>query len=344
MATARPFAYNTGSSIAGTEQLGTLAIGIPTSGFASTGLEWWNGPDEDLGYVIAQSVPGDTQPTPVSGVSASVGFFRTPDLTDQSFIDLAGVIAGPSGPFATATDAKLWLNNNGYWTSYSPIVTDNLLIYLDSGDNSSYPGSGSTWFDLQGASNDATLINSPTYSASFGGILSFDDASTEYATIPNIGNQTNWTVECWFRLATSLSGKVTSIVSNQYDLGSKLNFSVGTNNAPINYNLAVGFFDGAWRSTTGFVPSTNTWYQVVGTYDGTTIRQYVNGVASGGTLTYSGTPQSGGEIRLMRRWDSAASSGNLADGDLAIVRIYSDALTSGEVLQNFNSDKSRFGL
>ena len=65
MATARPFAYNnTGSPIAGTEQVGNLSVGTPTSGFSSTGIPWWNGPDEDLGYVIAQSVPSNAQPTP----------------------------------------------------------------------------------------------------------------------------------------------------------------------------------------------------------------------------------------------------------------------------------------
>ena len=64
MATTRPFSYNTGSPIAGTIQVGNLAVGFPTSGF--TGMEWWNGPDEDLGYVIAQPVSGDTQPTPIT--------------------------------------------------------------------------------------------------------------------------------------------------------------------------------------------------------------------------------------------------------------------------------------
>ncbi len=67
MATARPFAYNTGAGITGTEQVGGLAVGTPTDGFAATGLQWWNGPDEDLGYVIAQSVPSNTQPTPYLG-------------------------------------------------------------------------------------------------------------------------------------------------------------------------------------------------------------------------------------------------------------------------------------
>ena len=122
MATARPFAYNIGAPITGTDQVGGLAVGTPTAGFASTGLPWWNGPDEDLGYVIAQSVPGNTQPVPVGtgATGASIGFFRSSALTDPSFISLSNTIAGPSGggPFASGSAAKTWLNGNGYWTSY----------------------------------------------------------------------------------------------------------------------------------------------------------------------------------------------------------------------------------
>jgi hypothetical protein len=65
MPTSRPFAFNEGSSIPGTQQIGDIAIGIPTAGFASTGLEWWNGPDEDLGYVVCGPVPSETQQSQV---------------------------------------------------------------------------------------------------------------------------------------------------------------------------------------------------------------------------------------------------------------------------------------
>lgn len=118
MAFARPFAYNPGSQIPGTEQIGNLSIGAPTSGFTNS-PQYWNGPDEDLGYVIAQSVPGNTQPTPLSGITASVGFFRSDDLTEGSFITLSETISGQS--FANGNDAVTWLNNNGYWTSYVPV-------------------------------------------------------------------------------------------------------------------------------------------------------------------------------------------------------------------------------
>ena len=60
MATTRHFAYNIGSPFIGATQVGNLAIGIPSAGFESTGLEWWNGPDEELGYVIAVPVSNGT--------------------------------------------------------------------------------------------------------------------------------------------------------------------------------------------------------------------------------------------------------------------------------------------
>jgi hypothetical protein len=65
MATARPFAYNTGSVISGTTQVGDLAVGYPINGF-NDGIQFWNGPNEELGYVIALPVSGNTQPTPIT--------------------------------------------------------------------------------------------------------------------------------------------------------------------------------------------------------------------------------------------------------------------------------------
>ena len=116
MPTSRPFAFNTGSTISGTTQIGSLAVGTPTSG--TTGSpKWWNGPDEELGYVIAKSVSGNTQPTPIQGVFASVGFYRTTGLTESSFISLSQKIS-TNQTFATGNAAHLWLTGNGYWSSW----------------------------------------------------------------------------------------------------------------------------------------------------------------------------------------------------------------------------------
>lgn len=226
-----------------------------------------------------------------------------------------------------------------------PYVTTGLMVYLDAGNSSSYSGSGTTWYDISGNSRNATLINTPTYDAgTAGGTFSFDDTQFEYATIPDIGDLNPFTIEAWCRIHKSLSGKVTSVVTNQFNLSTKLNFSIGTNRAPASYNLSFGYYTGTWRNVNGFSPSLNTWYNLVGTYDGSILRFYVNNVLD--TQTNSNTnPQSGGEIRIARRWDEAANvSSNFFDGDIALVRIYNIALNSTQISQNYNSQKSRFGL
>lgn len=225
------------------------------------------------------------------------------------------------------------------------IVTSGLVLALDAADRKSYSGSGSaSWNDLSGNNRNATLFNTPTFSSTNGGNLSFDDTVYEYGTIPNIGTLTSFSVEAWARTNKSLTGKVTAIVTNQYDLVSNLNFSLGTNNTPTNYNITFGFYNGAWRNTTGFSMALNTWYHLVGTYNGSKIILYANGILSTET-DYAGSATSGGEIRIARRWDDAANlASNFFSGDIPIVRIYNKALSAIEVAQNFQVNRGRFGV
>ena len=83
------FAYNTGSTISGTSQVGDIAISEADVEYSANfgGLQWWGGPDQTNGYVIAFPVPSCDRPTPVFGVTACLGFKRSEFLTEQSFVD-----------------------------------------------------------------------------------------------------------------------------------------------------------------------------------------------------------------------------------------------------------------
>jgi hypothetical protein len=125
MATSRPFAYNPippGSEISGTTQFVNLAIGVLPEPYDGDygGVKWWMGPNEDLGYIICQPVSGNTQPTPITGVFASVGFFRTTAFTDSAFVFTCNSIPARRGlpVFTTPNEATAWLSANGYWTNY----------------------------------------------------------------------------------------------------------------------------------------------------------------------------------------------------------------------------------
>ena len=121
MATTRPFAYNTGFTIDGTIQIGNIAIGVSDQDYSQDpgGVKWWMGPDEELGYVITNQVPTGDHPTPVDEDSY-INFWRSTDLTEQSLLDLLNVLPITNGlePFTNGSDAKTWLNDNGYFTTY----------------------------------------------------------------------------------------------------------------------------------------------------------------------------------------------------------------------------------
>jgi hypothetical protein len=122
MATTRAFAYNPSlNPIPGTDSYGTLVIGTSNLDFSKDygGIKWWMGPDETLGYVIGGVVSGGTQPSPVGDIG-TVEFWRTDSLTTNEFILLANQISGQY--FTNTSDAITWLNNNGYWTSYDPLL------------------------------------------------------------------------------------------------------------------------------------------------------------------------------------------------------------------------------
>ena len=118
-----PFAYNTGGPISGTTQYDDLVVGNIEVDYSSDygGIKWWGSPEELTGYIIGNVRPGG-QPVPsgVSGVG-TVGFWRTKGRTDQAFLDLANYIGAKNGQptFNTTNDAEVWLESNGYYTSYN---------------------------------------------------------------------------------------------------------------------------------------------------------------------------------------------------------------------------------
>jgi len=115
MSTNTPFAYNPGSNIPGTQKIGNISYGTPESGFESSSLKWWNGPDEDLGYVIAKPDPDGLH---IGGdeATAYLGFRRSTVKTEASFLQLVSDMFDET--FTSADNAKIWLNNSGYWTSW----------------------------------------------------------------------------------------------------------------------------------------------------------------------------------------------------------------------------------
>ena len=178
MATTTPFAYNPSlSPISGTDQVGTLAVGITEQDYSIDpgGVIWWNGPDEELGYVITIPVSGNTQPTPIPGVFASVGFNRSADLTEGSFVELTNNVFNQS--FTNGTECKTWLNDNGYWTSFVPVTGYGYNLIAEPYN---FPSSGNSIMnDPIGNVSGSTEINLLSTTGRGFYINSFDSSSAD---------------------------------------------------------------------------------------------------------------------------------------------------------------------
>lgn len=230
-------------------------------------------------------------------------------------------------------------------TTYS-LVTSGLVFALDSGNPTSYPGTGNVWYDLAG-SNNATLPNGATYSSSNGGILTFDRTSQQSAHAGDLGGAlTTFTAETWVNLnaVDNTAGNATCTITEVYS-STPINYAI-SNGLSGNPNVwQGGYFDGgAWRLAGTFIPTANIWYCMAVTYDGTDVKFYVDGAVND-TVASAVTPGSSGlGMHIGERWDAPFFPLSFLDGSVPIVRLYNRALSASEISQNFNANRSRFGL
>lgn len=217
---------------------------------------------------------------------------------------------------------------------HSPrLVTNGLTLALDAANVRSYPGTGTSWFDLSGFGNTGTLINGPTYNSNNSGSLVFDGVN-DFATIP--GNSSfafggNGTVEMWVYITgnNGVNNRFWSVNNNSSSLDAYLNGS--------SYNIGL---HGGVVLTTTTIPQ-NSWVQFLVTYTSGTIRVYFNrteqsltGVTTGYNINNSG-------LMHIARFTEASYE---IEGRISNFKIYNRALTASEITQNYNATKGRYGL
>lgn len=212
-----------------------------------------------------------------------------------------------------------------------------LVAEYDAADKNSYVSGSTSWYDLSGGSNTGTLISGSAYSGSNGGSVFFDGVN-DYVSVATSGLVSSViSMDIWFNVNSSkqYSALMGSNVTEKYEMiiksGGAIEVSLSTNNY-MQYNNIL---------------SLNTWTNIVVTAEsGTQWKMYKNGVDLGSPTTYTGTWQvSGASIsnfdlgRIRNDVASFAYSGNIST-----VKIYNRALTATEILQNYNTQKARFGL
>ena len=228
------------------------------------------------------------------------------------------------------------------------IVTDGLVYAIDPGSERSYSGSGTTASSLMTA-YDGTLINGTAFSTNNGGTWEFDGVNDRIefdgATIlgylgvtSGTDNNVAYSMEAWIKLdayPSGISGSGGCIMGHDSSQGIGLQaFGTGTT-AFINFGYRTNSNVNSGNITI------NEWHHIVGTRAvGGAIVIYIDGVAD---FTVNGDNAIDYTTADFNIGYAPARIGPY-NGNISSTRVYNKSLTAAEVLQNFNAQKTRFGL
>ena len=259
------------------------------------------------------------------------------------------------------TDAEatsLYTSVQTYQTSLgrsvnTPVYNNGLVLNLDAGNANSYPGTGTTWFDLA-SGNNGTLLNGPTYDVNNGGSILFDGVNDYVDLGSNLKlNDSDITYDFWFKL-TDNSDVYREIItigsSNQSNSISLWKYRSGLNSGKVFANInIVGFTQTMTISQLTGVDILNTIvnYTAVFKKESGVYKLYLyrNGVLDASTTSNVTSYNMNNWTNFESRIGSGSSTyPELWKGNIYSGKVWSRALSATEILNNFNSTRGRFGL
>lgn len=225
------------------------------------------------------------------------------------------------------------------YNTFAPIVNTNLVLCLDSVNSKSYPGTGSSFYDLTSSGYNFNFASSPP---NFTGVLNFDGV-TDYGTMSYNStfdlSSTSFTIEGYFMSNSFASGQCL-ISKDTYGF----NFDWGL---VISDSVTLTFWSaGSATNVTATVPSMipGRWYHYVVTADKNItndIRIYLDGILYQGPTNMDVTNSS--QISLtVGALGGITTQTYYLNGSLSTVRIYRYRLSDSQILQNYNTLKNRF--
>jgi len=259
-----------------------------------------------------------------------------------------------STPTPTPTQTQTPTNTPTNTTTTTPTptstpnapVTSNLVLYYDPSNSSSYSGSGTVINDLSGNGLNGVMSNITFTSPYF----TYNGTSSQIRVPDNIllePGSGNWTMEVWVN--QSVSGN--DVVLGKFDNGGEtvdVSYSIRTTNTTYYAQLGSGSGSGSslFVNSTNYVGTIGGWSQIVYVFTNiaaNTLQTFVNG-SSIGTVGHNLSSILNSTNPLYIGSYNGGEYSQWFDGKIGIVRLYNAALTSSQVLQNYNADKSKYGL
>jgi hypothetical protein len=217
------------------------------------------------------------------------------------------------------------------YSTFKPIVTDGLVLNLDAANRRSFVSGSTVWYDLSGRGNTGTLNGGAGFNSANGGSITFDGID-EYVSLPTLPVLTSFTVEMWFNCSGSGTTGPSDPTYNTLIGNSSVNrLLYGNATKKLLAQMGAGN-----HLSTGSI-QLNTWASVHYVYNSsnTTAQWFINGIADSilvGSIVFNTTKTIG----------SYNLSFYMMKGNISITKLYNRALSSTEILQNYNALKNRY--
>jgi hypothetical protein len=213
-------------------------------------------------------------------------------------------------------------------------VTDNLILCVDAGNPKSYPGTGTTWYDISGHGYNLTLNNAPTFANS---AFTFNGTNQTAASNPvNVDWSQGGTIDIWVNSSNSainqgpFSFYTPPTYIDLYMSGGKIRWEA------IQHTSSTGFLQYYGNNAI----ASNTWYNIQCAYTTSGLGTiYINGVADTSNQTGVNVPNGVFSASFI-----LGAYGGYWLGQIAACKVYNRSLSQTEILQNFNATRGRFGI
>jgi len=242
-------------------------------------------------------------------------------------------------------------NQDASFLATNPIALNGLVLWLDASIGDSYPAGGNLWKDLSNNNNNYTLNNNPLFTKENGGGIIFNGSNTFALGNNNFTVPPNMSIACFIRRGAAPSSNFPAAFFS----GSATHFTGGntTNNGILltfpnttsNTDFIVRYGDNTLNGTSlrGLTLTSDMCY--MGFSLGTSLNLFLNNSITSFTRTTFGGAALGNSSytgpSYIGNWNTF---GRFMRSTMYSIMIYNRALTNAEILQNYNAQRSRFGL
>lgn len=247
-----------------------------------------------------------------------------------------GAHSGPAQWWTTGTDdGRAHIAKRGK-------VQSGIILNIDAGVKESYPGTGSTLYDLSPSGSNFTLTGLD-FNTSKGGYFTFGDNQGDRALKTSqtiLGGSNVLTLSMWLRPTSTQSTQAyfSYAASNTYN-----NELLIIKEAS---NIGVYYYNTQYSVTSYNLPL-NNWLNMAISFSTSSFIFYVNGNAIRTVSKTTSSLKTGGAIAIGQEQDTVGGTfDNTQDyvGDFAVCTIYNTALSQTDIRKNFNAYRKRFGI